>query len=64
MQENYDERKKEIEEEPDINHLHVGGGGEVVAHADEHGRQHQHAGEIHSNYSLKWAPTDMTILIK
>ena len=53
VEENNDKGEEEVEEKPHINHLHVGGLGQVVAHVDKHGRQHQHRGQIHSDNSLK-----------
>ena len=37
MDEDLNERKQEIEDKPDVNHLDVGGLGQVVGDIDEHG---------------------------
>ena len=42
VDENLNERKQEIEDEPDVDHLDVGGLGQVVRDIDEHGGQHEH----------------------
>ena len=36
VQENLCEREEQVEEEPHVNHLDVGGLGQLVAHVDEH----------------------------
>ena len=36
MQQHNDEGQEQVEQQPHINHLHVGGLGQVVAHIDEH----------------------------
>ena len=43
---------EQVEQEPHIHHLHVGGLGQVVAHIDEHRRQYQHRGQIDSDDCL------------
>ena len=53
VQQYYDEGVEQVEQQPHINHLHVGGLGQVVTHVDEHRRQHQHWGQINSNNCLK-----------
>ena len=40
VQQNHDERIKEVEEKPDIHHLHIRRFWEIVADADEHGREY------------------------
>ena len=50
VQENFNEWKKQIEDEPDVNHLDRGGFRKVIGHADEHGGEHQKgtiASDIH-----------------
>ena len=42
MQENFNEWKKQIEDEPDVNHLDVGGFRKVIEHADEDGGGGEH----------------------
>ena len=39
--------EKEGKYQPNVHHLYVGGLGEAVGHADEHGGEDQHAGEAH-----------------
>ena len=53
VQEHNDEGVQEIEQEPGINHLHVGGLRQAVTHIDEHRCKHQHRGEVHSYDSLE-----------
>ena len=36
MEQDDDEGQEQVEQQPHINHLHVGGLGQVVAHVDEH----------------------------
>ena len=40
-------------DQPEINHLGVGGEGQLLHHADEDGRHHQHVGQVHSEGGLK-----------
>ena len=42
MQENFNEWKKQIEDEPDVDHLDVGGFRKVIEHADEDGGGGEH----------------------
>ena len=53
MDENNYEGVEQVEQQPYINHLHVGGLRKIVAYVDEHGSQHQHGGQIHSDDSLE-----------
>ena len=53
VKENNNEREEEIEEQPHVNHLHVGGFGQIVTHVDEHRGQYQHGSQVHSDNSLK-----------
>ena len=53
VQENFNEWKEQIEDEPDVNHLDIGGFRKVIGHADEHGGEHQHAGEVHCHHGFK-----------
>ena len=46
------ERLDQVEEQPDVDHLDVGGLGQVVADVDEHGGQHQHHRHIQGYLSL------------
>ena len=41
------------EDEPDINHLDIGGGGKRFGHADEEGGQHQQRGQVHRHHCFK-----------
>ena len=41
------------EDEPDINHLDIGGGRQRLRHADEECGQHQQRGQVHCNLRLK-----------
>ena len=53
VQQHHNERVEQVKEEPCIHHLHVGGLGQAVTDVDEHRRQHQHRGQVHSDYGLK-----------
>ena len=44
---NLKEGNKEDKDEPDVDHLDVGGLGEVLGHRDEHRDQHQHHCQVH-----------------
>ena len=41
------------EDEPDVNHLDVRGGGQALHLADKDGGQHQHGGQVHTQSRLK-----------
>ena len=41
------------EDEPDINHLDIGGGRQRLGHADEEGGQHQLRGQVHRHHRLE-----------
>ena len=47
------ERLDQVEEQPDVDHLDVGGLGQVVADVDEHGGEHQHGGDVDGDHGLK-----------
>ena len=53
VDQHHNEGVEQVEQEPHIHHLHVGGLGQVVAHVDKHRCQHQHRGQINSNHCLK-----------
>ena len=53
MEENRHERNQLREDEPDIDHLHVGGGGEGVRDGDEEGRENQLGGEVDRHHGLE-----------
>ena len=40
-------------DEPDVNHLDVGGGGQALHLADEDGGHHQHGGQVHTQSCLE-----------
>ena len=42
MDQNLNEWKKEVEDEPNVDHLDVGSFGQVVGDVDEHGGQYEH----------------------
>ena len=42
MKHDLNKRNEQVEDEPDIHHLDVGGLGKVVTHIDEHRCQDQH----------------------
>ena len=39
--------------EPNVNHLDIGGGGQRLGHADEEGGQHQQRGQVHCYLRLE-----------
>ena len=41
------------DQEPDVEQLEVGGGGEDLPHVDDDGGQHQHGGQVHTQGSFK-----------
>ena len=45
----FEKGDKQGEDQPDIDHLHVGGGGQFLYLAGEDGGHHQHDGQVHSN---------------
>ena len=47
------EGHQQVEYQPDVDHLHIGSGGQVVADADEHCCQDQHGGEVYCYYCFK-----------
>ena len=47
------ERHHLAEDEPDVDHLDVRGGGQALHLADEDGGHHQHGGQIHAQGCLK-----------
>ena len=47
------ERDGEVKEEPDVNHLDVGGDWEVGNNGDEHAGENKHNREINSNCRFK-----------
>ena len=47
------EGNKLAEYQPDVDHLGVGGEGQLLHHTDEDGRHHQHVGQVHCEGSLK-----------
>ena len=53
MKKNLCEWENKIKDEPNINHLNIGGGRKGVGHADEHGRQHQHNSQVHCDHGFK-----------
>ncbi len=49
VKEDLQEGHEQIEDEPDVYHLHVRRGGEAVEDADEEGGQDEKGGQVHSN---------------
>ena len=41
------------EDQPEVNHLWVGGQGKLLHHADEDGGHHQHGGQVHTEAGLE-----------
>ena len=50
---NLNERNHLAEDQPDVNHLDVRGGGQALHLADEDGGHHQHCGQVHTQGCLK-----------
>ena len=46
-QDNFSEGDNQTEDQPDINHLDVRGGGQLLDLAGEDGGDHQHDGQVH-----------------
>ena len=46
---NFEKGDNQGEDQPDIDHLHVRGGGQFLYLAREDGGHHQHDGQVHSN---------------
>ena len=44
VDQDYNEGVEQVKQQPHVNHLHVGGLGQIVTHIDEHRRQDQHGG--------------------
>ena len=53
VQHHLQEWDEEVEDEPDVDHLDVGGLGEAVADGDEEGRQDQEGGQVHGHDGLE-----------
>ena len=53
VNEHHDEGIKQVEQQPHINHLHVGGLGKVVANVDEHRSENQHRRNIQRDHGFK-----------
>ena len=50
---NLNKRNQLSEDEPDVDHLDIGGGGQRLGHADEEGGQHQQRGQVHRHHRLE-----------
>ena len=53
VEQDQDEGHQQVEDQPDVNHLHIGCVGQIVAHADKHGRQHKHCCQIDCHNSFE-----------
>ena len=53
VDQNHNEGVEQVEQQPGIHHLHVGGLWQAVTHVDKHRRQHKHRGEINCDNCLK-----------
>ena len=53
VEQDKDEGEEQVKDEPNINHLDIGGGRQAATDADEHRRQHKHGGQIHSHNRFK-----------
>ena len=47
MRDHLSEGNQLAEDQPEVNHLQVGGGGQPLHHTDEDGRHDQHVGQVH-----------------
>ena len=54
------------DQEPDVEQLEVGGGGEDLPHVDDDRGQHQHGGQVHTQGSFKegWFEEQKSIVRK
>ena len=52
LKQDINKRLEQVEQQPYVNHLHIGSLREVVTHIDEHRRQDQHHRNIQRDYSL------------
>ena len=57
------EWKKEVEDEPNVDHLDVGSFGQVVGDVDEHGGQYKHGYKIRSSslVNISKLPVRLTV---
>ena len=46
-------RNQLSKDQPDVDHLDIGGGGQRLGHADEEGGQHQQRGQVHRHHRLE-----------
>ena len=53
VEQHHDERVEQVEQQPGVHHLHVGGLGQAVTHIDEHRCKDQHRGQVHCDDGLK-----------
>ena len=49
-EDNFKEGDNQAEDQPDVDHLHVRGGGQLLYLAGKDGGHHQHYGQVDSNY--------------
>ena len=48
-EDDFKEGDNQAEDQPDVDHLHVRGGGQLLYLAGEDGGHHQHDSQVHSN---------------
>ena len=48
-EDDFKEGDNQAEDQPDVDHLHVRGGGQLLYFAGEDSRHHQHDGQVHRN---------------
>ena len=46
------EWQEQVKQQPDVNHLDIGGLGKAVGHIDEDGCQYKHRGQVDCDHSL------------
>ena len=53
VKKNLHKRNHLCKDQPNINHLHIGRGGQALGHADEERGEDQERGQVHSNHCFK-----------
>ena len=64
MHENFKEGDEEDKDEPDINHLDVGGFGKALRHRDQHCDKHQHDCQVHNHGRLRKFEWGLGLVLK
>ena len=53
VKKNLNKRNHLCKDQPNINHLHIGCGGQALGHTDEQCGEDQEGGQVHSNHCFK-----------